>query len=430
MIEEHLEDLEIVVLSDDIRKKTGFAVNARLVCWALSKKWNVVNVGYGGKQSGMYEVKGREIPVIATLSSSEERDSDRKGVKRNIGKETVEEVIGRFDPDVIVSVTDPHSCEYICNMRYPIRTTIQIRELGQDLTDRYLLNRFNDIISSIDTDKTFEWVGQVPIDGRNPPQSWGKFMDEIDYPISMSHFGQNVFERQFGVETKMIPHAVDYRDVDATSDPETFLLGAVNRNQFRKQYPRLIESWGKFYDTVGRPDDVEFYIHADPDDSAGWPLYRYARKYGIADAVKKYEGVVSRERLMEIYNEINVFCSSTGGEGFGLTTVEAMSQGTPVVITDCTTSEELVATGEPSPRGDLISVKEYYDDHPSHGVVERALVDTDEFAETLVDYYENRDQIDAKGENAKQWVHDNLSWDHVADQWVEYMETVYEAEEL
>jgi len=133
---------------------------------------------------------------------------------------------------------------------------------------------------------------------------------------------------------------------------------------------------------------------------------------------------------MEIYNEIDVFCSSTAGEGFGLTTVEAMSQGAPVVITDYTTSKELIAKGKPSPRGDLIPVKEYYDDHPTFGVVERGLVDTDEFAETLVDYYENRDQIDEKGENAKEWVHDNLSWDRVADQWIDYMETVYEAEEL
>ena len=53
---------------------------------------------------------------------------------------------------------------------------------------------------------------------------------------------------------------------------------------------------------------------------------------------------VSVESLNSIYNAADVFVSTTLGEGFGLTAIEASAAGTQVIIADNTTAREVVPT--------------------------------------------------------------------------------------
>lgn len=406
------DDVDILVLSDDIRQTSGFAVNGRLVSLALAQEWTVANASPQASEVSKYERGGDEVWILPCPS---EEGMDL------VGSKGFNNLVEECQPDVVVSVIDMHMCEYIAGVRIPMQLKAEIREVGTGFDKEFAKEEIDQAIEAMPSEPRFEWVAHLPIDGTPLRDKWGQWLEEIDHPIAMSKFGQQALEDQFAETVPLIPHGVEAPAASPRQSSD-FVLGTVNRNQHRKQYPRLIEAWGEFYEQVGRPDDVSFYMHCDWEDDAGWNLDKYVEKYGIEDAVVPYEGKTSRRQLMGLYSWFDVFCSATGGEGFGLTTIEAMSQGCPVVITDYTTSEELVWDGEPSPRGLLVEVETMYDELPQYADPERALVDTSYFADQLVRYYEDEDLAREHGENAQQWVADALSWQKVAGQWVEYFE--------
>lgn len=426
-----IDSKDILVLSDDIRDHSGFAVNARLVCWALAGEYDVANASLSARMPAQTTVDppgdsdpelAREIDVYPAPSA---QDVQAAG-SRDLGAEGMQRLVSQCEPDVVVSLIDVQMCQYLAKLREPMMTQIQLRRPGGSVDAIEAIDRLGNWLDSSDTEANFEWVAQVPIDGRPLPDAWEGFFRDVDHPIAMSEFGREAIVDAYDVDPAVVPHGVEHREIDGASREE-FLISSVNRNQFRKQYPRLIEAWGKFYERAGRPEDVRFYIHADYEDDAGWPLERYVDEHDIREVMVPYQGKVTRERLMELYKTTDVFTSATGGEGFGLTAIEAMSQGTPVVITDYTTSEELVVEGEPGPRGSLIEPELMYDEHPKFAAVKRALVDTDAFADELLDYYENRERIECEGANAKEWVHEELGWEQVAQQWADYVDEHVEA---
>lgn len=409
------DDVDILVLSDDIRHHSGFAVNGRLVCWALAEQWNVANASLNASLPATTEVHGREIDIYPAPTS------DTNG--SSLGRAGMADLIGQCDPAVVVTVIDVQMCNYLRDLKVPTSADVALREPGAGVNQEQVVATVMQNLDQRSFEPRFHWVAQVPIDGHPLPDGWGEFFADVDTTVTMSDYGAAVINAQFPeADPHTIPHGVDFRQVDAT-DSRPFLVGTVNRNQYRKQYPRLLEAWGKFYERAGQPDDVRFYAHCDYDDDMGWPLDRYIDRHGLRDALIPYQGKVPRADLMALYAQMDVFTSATGGEGYGLTTIEAMSQETPVLITDYTTSEELLTAGEPTPRGSLIDPALYYDDHPEFSAVQRALVDTDQFAETLLDYYHSPERVTREGANAAQWVHDHRSWEAVASQWVELFET-------
>jgi glycosyltransferase involved in cell wall biosynthesis len=167
--------------------------------------------------------------------------------------------------------------------------------------------------------------------------------------------------------------------------PDDFVLISRDANQWRKQQPLLLEALGKL------PRDVKLILHCHPvahPNARGWDLPLAAELYGVADRVAFTCGARAPERaghrfsavscrgpipkaptrssssdpdnrkpttenplsflplspaeIAELDNLADLRVSATMGEGFGVLTIEAMACGTPTVITDYTTSRELI----------------------------------------------------------------------------------------
>lgn len=404
------ESADIIVISDDIRGATGFGTNARLVCWALSENWDVVNVCPQAGSKTSTTVRGREIDIYPSETRS------RTVNDYDFARENLQETIDVLEPDVVVSLVDLAMVDYLRELKKPVEASVQLRRPGQDVDVDGVVEGFRETLESQNLDREFIWIAQFPVDGTQPPESWKTVLADIDRPIAMSEFGQGVVEMSLGMDIPSIPHAVE---ADEVYDGETgdFIVGSVNTNQWRKRHPRMLEAWAMFYESVGRPDDVKFYLHADRQADVGWNLTRFLREYNLQDAMMPYQGKVSKEMLNRLYAQFDVFTSATAGEGFGLTAVEAMYQKTPAVITDYTTTHELVEKGEPSPRGHPIDIETTYMAHPKFGNTRRALVNVEEMADALIDYYRNRKKLERHSENAHQWVDENLDWNDLAHQW-------------
>jgi glycosyltransferase involved in cell wall biosynthesis len=137
-----------------------------------------------------------------------------------------------------------------------------------------------------------------------------------------------------------------------------------------------------------------------------------------------YSGI-PQPQLNSVYNSFDVHAMSTTGEGFGITTIEAMACGVPSVVTDYTTTQELLVDngrcGEPV-KWDTFICGGYN--------TKRVLPSEDEFLKKLDKLYNNellRKQYSQIGrEKALKY----YSLQAVMPQWSQLINEILEKEEL
>jgi len=213
---------------------------------------------------------------------------------------------------------------------------------------------------------------------------------------------------------------------------ETFLVLNVNRNQVRKDLVRSMAAFWLFHQEY--PASL-LYMHCKQSDLGGC-LPAQAAFLGIPIEAKppvvmfSPEGLhelagVPRSDLNKIYNAADCFVTSSTGEGWGLTTTEAMAAGTPIVAPKNTVFPEILGdtlTGgtkyEEAERGLLVE-----SGGPDlwtifYGVSDtaRELVSTTGLAAALKNIYEYRDQAYSRVFAARVWA-ESHSWEQIAQQW-------------
>lgn len=122
------------------------------------------------------------------------------------------------------------------------------------------------------------------------------------------------------------------------------VYGCTHRNIFpRKFYDKLLEAFAIF---SSNRDDVVLLLHTDPLDKEGYPLGYLVDSYGLKDKVFfssiRWDVGTGLEDLVETYNQIDVFTSTSGGEAFGRCYLEAMACGCNVIAPKHTSYDELV----------------------------------------------------------------------------------------
>ena len=153
----------------------------------------------------------------------------------------------------------------------------------------------------------------------------------------------------FPNKTKFIPHSIpknvfypleesetlNYKKQILGSDREDHFVGIwVNRNAKRKRPNDVLLSWKNFLDQLKIKHGhrkATLILHTDPNDSEGPNLLVTAEMLGIQDTI-----FFSRDRLefdkMNILYNISDFCLNISyAEGFGLSTLECMQAGSPII---------------------------------------------------------------------------------------------------
>jgi len=156
-------------------------------------------------------------------------------------------------------------------------------------------------------------------------------------------------EGTHAAKTHFIPHAIPgdifypiqknlkIENKTALFGPErkdAFVGMWVNRNAKRKRPNDALLSWKMFTDQLYKEKghkNAILIMHTEPTDSEGPNLFTTARELGLEDTV-----YFSRERIdfdkMNILYNVSDFCISMSfAEGFGLSTLESMMTGTPII---------------------------------------------------------------------------------------------------
>ena len=114
-------------------------------------------------------------------------------------------------------------------------------------------------------------------------------INNIEYPVAMSRYGQQGLKKDFGADTTYIPHGVDTKlfkprlngKYGKFDKPDAFVVGCVARNQHRKNIPRLVKGFAQFVKNKNlSPKEAKLILHMDWMDAMGWqfPTCRDALK--------------------------------------------------------------------------------------------------------------------------------------------------------
>lgn len=294
-------------------------------------------------------------------------------------------------------------------------------------------------VTLLDTFMVFPWyidydfspartVFYFPSDGGGGlPINCENVLRRMTKSIAMSRFAQQQAKIVHNVDTDYIPHAVDskhYRPFDNAEKAKLratwglegkFVVGTVARNQGRKMMDRTIKAFAKW--CVDKPEAV-LLLHTDPlDPAAPWDIRTLISRYNIENRVvftgtNHYSGW-RYEKMPEVYNLMDVFLLTTSGEGWGVPTTEAMSCGLPVLVTDYTTTEEIVTRHN---AGFPVKVAA---ELTGSWLVERAIMDDDDCCRKLDELYKNPELRTIMGANGRKAVIDEYDWDLVARVWDE-----------
>ncbi len=398
----------VVTISDHVDCPTGFGTQHRLVATALAR------AGYDVHSLGLWDTRPLEEMGTGTIFT---RYPGGQGAADH--REAWAMYRELLRPDLVVS-------------------------LGDGATFAHLN----------DAERAFAWCHWLPVDAEPYPERDRGRMLAYDHLVLMSHFGLELVRPHLEgrVPLHLIPHGVDLAAFRPHGDPlalrrrwakrlgvrlraEDFVLISRDTNQWRKQLPLLLDALARL------PRDVKLILHCRPVAHAaarGWDLAHLASKvYGVGDRVAFTGEGQSRptftpRELAELENLADLRVSATQGEGFGILTIEAMACGTPTVITDCTTSRELVrgiadgarAAGGRMPdrldpfgdAGALVRVAAWTVEQERHLL--RPVLDTADLAAKVLAFRNDRGRLARCAEAGLRRVVAAYTAEHVAREWV------------
>src|SRR5215471_4840588 len=242
-------------------------------------------------------------------------------------------------------------------------------------TDPYGIGRYQSLVSLIDPDVVFathdpwvlkaflaqhaklpDWptaerprfIAYTAIDGLHVPSA--PVLNAADLVIAYTHFGAT--ELRTGGYTgplAVIPHGVDldlYQRHDRAEalahlavEPlqDRIILGCLNRNQPSKRLDVLLMGFAAWMQDCAMEDRAVLWLHCANED-VGWNMKELARYLGIADQLilppadmTPHRGAQESE-LPWLYSAWDLQVSTTLGEGWGLSTMEAMACGCPNLV--------------------------------------------------------------------------------------------------
>lgn len=328
--------LRVLLISDCPLYNTGYANTIKKIGDAfLEAGCQVEQIAWGLYQEKPYKYK---------LHPVKEGDF--------FGKTSFVEIVDKFLPNIVFSFGDLFNTSWIADYK----------------------NRW------------FKWLNYFPIDSENLTVAQKHIIMQCDQPIVYSKTAMNlVLSETKREDLKIIYHGIDtnkFKPLDKDKIRKKyhldgkFIVGAVGRNNTRKNFPALMESFSKF--AIDKPD-AKLYLHTKPID-AGHNLYEYIKKYKLDNKVyftQDMDGIVGLDdnQLVELYSTFDILVSSTEGEGLGLPLLEAQACEVPVLVTDFSACKEFV------PKNFRIKVKATY--HIPYWDVERAIIDQEDLISKL-----------------------------------------------
>jgi len=462
--------LRIMPVSDSPWAPTGFGTNTKNISAILHNEGH--HIGYAGCQNANHSKWYTPWPLGQTEKEVyfENLPLMFPGQER-FGEKSFPKWIEIFKPDLVLAHLDFQMFKHMTDMKKPGAVQLPLYNgEGKLLNKKERMEVMNQAFKEISKGTAWKLGVIIPYDGEPSIPEWQAQLDNIDYGVAMSRYGQQGLKKDFDKDTTYIPHGVDtnlFKPIikpmyGELKKPDCFIVGCVARNQHRKNIPRLIKGFAQFVKRNNlTPKEAKLILHMDWIDAMGWKFPDFADQYGVGDylmpplmGVLDHGEAATEEEMAQMYNCMDVFVLPTAGEGFGIPTLEAMSCGVPICATNYTTSYELIACddaeneevpmfplgghfNDPNPngrdhleesdicdRGILLPYKDMWWDTPNRAAPQRAICSENAICEALEYYYNNPDKKIAAGKAARKHAVEKYSWDVIGKKWIDWSEKI------
>jgi len=293
------------------------------------------------------------------------------------------------------------------------------------LQDLFNLTEITEELKCIKAKKNFKYVLYAPLDS-TVKQSWRDVIKTADVPVVYTNWAK----KQLNMDCRVIYHGVDksflklsrqnilnFKNEYFGIKDQDILITNVNRNQQRKDLTKTIAAFDIFHKNTNQ--NSYLYLHCNWKDESGIDLSDFIKTYypDLIERIIRPKRPLTKDGLNYVYNASDLVVSSTLGEGWGLSTTEAMACGVPVLIPDNTTAREILGEGE---RGYLckcgnnqsLMVSLNFDNN-----LLRPAVDVQDMAEKMELILNSKKEVGQKVCSAIKWVNENCNWDKIAKEW-------------
>lgn len=399
--------IKVLTLSDHPLSPSGVGTQTKYVIEALLKsgKFQVLSLGgavkhqdYTPKFIDPYGDDWKIIPV------------DGYGTQ-----EMIRSVVRNERPDMIWFMTDPRFYEWLWEIENEIRPLVPM--VYYHVWDNKPLPKFNKkYYDSNDHIVTISQVTHECVRGVSPdvPATY------IPHAVDSSIFTTISSEERQELRKRILPE----------QDQDKFIALWNNRNARRKQSGTLLWWWKEWMNKRDLVGKAQLIMHTNPYDIHGQNLSDIANELGMTNrevvfSTKK----LNPKALPALYISADCTINISDAEGFGLSTLESLACGTPIIVNMTGGLQEQVM-GEDGPFGFPIypaakaiigsqSVPYIYEDR----------ITKEQFFSALDKMYalsdEDRREMGAKG--AKH-VQNNYNFESFAERWVKLMLKIHEEE--
>jgi len=468
------DKLRIMAVSDSPWAPTGFGTNTRNIGAILYNEGH--HIGYGGCQNPTHIKWSTPWPLNQdkTWAHFENLPIMYPGQER-FGEKSFPHWVSKYKPDVILAHLDFQMFKHMTDGKEATAINFPVKKPdGSNFTRKEKSELLNNAYKEIEKqkNKAYKLAVIIPFDGEPSIPAWRQQIEQIEFPVAMSRYGQQGLKKDFDCDATYIPHGVDTNLFKPVLNPKygneicpkAFIVGCVARNQHRKNIPRLIKGFAQFVKKRNlSPEQAKLILHMDWNDAMGWKFPSFAEHYGIGKYLMPPlmgnldQGQAPSDEVMaQLYNCMDVFVLPTAGEGFGIPTLEAMSCGIPICATNYTTSYELIKCNDPEneevpmfplggnfndpnpngrdqleeddicDRGILIPYKDMWWDTPARAAPQRAIASENAICEALEYYYDNPEKKIAAGIAGRKHAIEHYSWDVIGKRWIDFFNGVTE----
>jgi glycosyltransferase involved in cell wall biosynthesis len=229
----------------------------------------------------------------------------------------VRQIMDHEKPDAIWFMTDPRFFGWLFAMSDEIRDR-GIPILYYHVWDNYPVPDFNEQFY-----KSCDFIGCISKLTHDIVKTLGMedCSDYIPHAVNSDIFTQFPMEK-----------VLELKEQTLKSNKDKFIIFYNSRNARRKMTSDIVKTFKMFIDEVGK-EKAFLLMHTDPFDKEGANLIEVARMLGIdASQIAFSSDRVPPEQMAVFYNVADVTINISNNEGFGLSCLESLSCGTPVII--------------------------------------------------------------------------------------------------
>jgi len=288
--------------------------------------------------------------------------------------------------------------------------------------------------------KSFKSVYYFPVDGTPLAEHFENF-SVFDKLVVYTEYGRNEILQLLPAlkgRLQVILHGVNpgnfyplptsriikFREDYFGANASKTIITNVNRNQPRKDIPTTILAFQEYHEQYNR--DSFLYLHMTPNDPMGWNLYKVMKQTRLKEGIdymfspeELFHAGASMETLNSIYNASDLYLTTTSGEGFGLTILEAMMCKCPVVAPLHSSITEISGQGE-----FIFQLETLYPFCTHFDNMFRWQSDYTEIAEVIDSAITNKEEALRKVEKAYAFAH-SITWDKVCRRWIEVFKETF-----